>query len=411
MYRLIAVLEIIASISADLTLDEILYLITEKTTRFLTVDGCAISLWNREQNALVVKADYTAPGAAVEKDDIYDIGQAYYLQDYPATAKVLLNHIPTVVYVDDPLADEQERALLKHYHWQGVLMLPMVYKTETIGLMEIYTDRTDPAEFSLNMIKLCQILANQAAVAIQNGQFVTELDTKQKALRRLSRQLVNAQEEERRRIARELHDELGQHLIALKINLDIANQTVPKQASPKHKRSIQEAGILTTQTQDMARNLWLKLRPAMLDDLGLISTLYWEFDRHEQQTGLKINFEVHPLDFIVGPDLEINIYRIVMEALTNVARHAQANQVWIKLQIIENNIVVCIKDDGIGFNIDEWPGSPNKQPSLGLVSIRERVDLFDGEFQIHSEFDGGTEICVYIPVASGIERFAGDGHQ
>ncbi len=397
MCRLTAVLEIIASISADLTLDEILSLITEKTTRFLTVDGCAISLWNREQNALVVKADYTVSGAAVEKDDIYDIGQAYYLQNYPATAEVLLNHIPTVVYVDDPLADEQERALLKRYHWQGVLMLPMLYKTETIGLMEIYTDRTDPDKFSPNMIKLCQILANQAAVVIQNAQFVTELETKQKTLRQLSRQLVNAQEEERRRIARELHDELGQHLIALKINLDIANQTVPEQASPKHKRSIQEAGILTTQTQDMARNLWLKLRPAMLDDLGLIPTLYWEFDRYEQRTGLKMNFEVNLGDFAAGPDLEINIYRIIMEALTNVARHAQANQVWLRV-VIESDgklLAVELRDNGLGFDLTV---AATRSGHYGLLGMRERTRLAGGKLEIKSTPGEGTTLCLQLPL-------------
>ena len=394
---LAGIVDIISSISANLDLEEILTEISEKTAQLAGADSCAISLWDREIDAVVVEADFISPKAKVCGEEIDDIGQAYYFADFPATQQVLFEQVPLAVYSGDPAADQAETGLLKIFQWAGVLMLPMVYKGETIGLMELYVDE-NRNQFTDHIVRICQALANQAAVAIENARLFKELETQREALRQISLQLVNTQEEERRRISRELHDELGQTLTALRVNLEIAQQALPLGASAKLFHSIEEAGRLAAHTQDTARNLSLELRPAMLDDLGLVSTLYWEIDRHEQLTGQTVEFETDLIDQYLQPELEITIYRIITEALTNVCRHADATYVRICLRALNDVLLVSVVDNGVGFDAAGWRESPAKRRSLGLVSMRERAELLNGQLEVSSEIGRGTTVRVQFPV-------------
>jgi signal transduction histidine kinase len=397
MNEVVAILEIMASISSTLALDEILAQIVEKTAQIMGADGCAISLWNAQENTIVVMADYIAPEARIE-DDVQDVGRAYSLDQFPATARVLQEQIPLVVYADDSASDTFEKGLLKLLQWDGVLMLPMVYKGRPIGLMEIYTDDQQRYRFNQDNIRLCQALAIQAAVAIENARLFTELAAQQAALHQLTLRLINAQEEERRHVSRELHDELGQALTALKISLDLVNQGLPDKTPLKLRNHLAEARQLAFYTQETVRTLALHLRPPLLDDLGLIPTLRWEIDRHRQRTQQIVQFEAGLDDVFLSPELEITIYRIVTEALTNVARHAQAQHLRVFLQVQQQQLLVGIEDDGHGFEAEEWFSSPAERQSLGLVSMQERVQLLAGQFQIISKPGLGTKILAQFPL-------------
>jgi GAF domain-containing protein len=157
MNEIATILEIIASISSNLALDEILAEIVEKTAQIMGADGCAISLWDAQNNTVVVMADYIAPEARIE-DDVQDIGKAYSLDYFPATVRVLQEQIPLIVYADDSASDTFEKGLLKLFQWAGVLMLPMVYKGQTIGLMEIYTD--DEERYQFNQVVVRAVLSS-----------------------------------------------------------------------------------------------------------------------------------------------------------------------------------------------------------------------------------------------------------
>ncbi len=398
MHEVATILEIISSISSTLALDEILAKVTEKTAQIVDADSAAISLWDRENDTVIVLADYISPHIVIPEDDINDVGTSYPLADYPATVQVLREQVSLIIDVDHPAADKAEQNLLKVFQWAGVLMVPMLYKGQAIGLMELYVDHGRYFLFTEDKVTLCQALANQAAVAIENSRLFAELEAQQKTLRQISLRLVNTQEEERRRLSRELHDELGQALTALKINLDVARRMLSANAPPKLHRSLEEASRLAAQTQERARDLSLALRPAILDDLGLVSALRWELDCYEQRTSQTTSCEANLADLVLSPELEITIYRIISEALTNVARHAHASRVHVYLRVEGQSIVAGVEDDGIGFDPTGWLNPLAQRPSLGLINMRERTQLLGGQFLITSKPERGTKIQVQFPI-------------
>ena len=173
MQEIAAILQIVSSISSTLALDEILTNFTEKTTEFIGADSCAISHWDRENGTVVVLAQYRSP-TITSSDSIDHIGAAYPLQYYPATARVLHEQTSLIIYTNDPTADEAERELLQSFGREGLLMVPMLYRDRTIGLLELYTDDNQRYQFSNDDVTLCQAIASQAAVAIENAHLVQE---------------------------------------------------------------------------------------------------------------------------------------------------------------------------------------------------------------------------------------------
>jgi NtrC-family two-component system sensor histidine kinase KinB len=169
-----ALREAATAISSTLNLDEILAQITQQTTQIMGADGCAISSWERENGTVVALADYASPQSTPSNDDVIEADQSYSLSEYPATARVLHEHVPLIIYVDDPAADEAEKTLLKSLRWAGLLMMPMLYQEQAIGLMEVYLDDTDRYRFTDDDVTLCQALANQAVVAMENARLYEE---------------------------------------------------------------------------------------------------------------------------------------------------------------------------------------------------------------------------------------------
>jgi signal transduction histidine kinase len=281
--------------------------------------------------------------------------------------------------------------------WQAMVAVPLLAYNRLVGVLAAYADQPD--FFNANDIATLMSLASQAAVAIQNAQLFAELEAQREALRQVSLRLVNAQEEERRRISRELHDELGQALTALKINLDVARRLLPSDVSSKLDHSVQEASSLAVHTLEAARSLSLELHPAILDDLGLVSALRWEVDRYEQRTGQAVHFKVDLADVELQPELEITVYRIITEALTNVARHAKAGYISVRLLVENQQVVIEVEDDGVGFDVESWFNSPGERQSLGLVGMRERAGLLDGQLTVTSSPGGGTRVLGQLPVA------------
>jgi signal transduction histidine kinase len=279
---------------------------------------------------------------------------------------------------------------------RAMATVPLLSHHRVVGVLAAYAYQPD--FFDADSVAILMALSSQAAVAIQNAQLFAELEAQREALRQVSLRLVNAQEEERRRISRELHDELGQALTALKINLDVARWALTADVSPKLGRSISEATSLVVQALETARSLSLELRPAVLDDLGLVSALRWEIDRYEQRTGQKVDFEADLAGHVLRSELEITLYRIITEALTNVARHAQASHIRVTVRIENQQLLAGVEDDGVGFDAPAWFASPAERQSLGLVSMRERATLLGGQFQLVSQPGHGTKVYVQLPI-------------
>jgi PAS domain S-box-containing protein len=243
-------------------------------------------------------------------------------------------------------------------------------------------------------------LASQAALAIENARLFEQVCAGRDRLQILSRQLVEVQEAERRSLARELHDEIGQALTLVKINLQAALRSPDPMPAPHLAESI---GIVD-RTLQQVRKLSLDLRPSLLDDLGLVPALRWYVDRQGQLGGFTAQFAGDPLEERLPPEVEIACFRIVQEALTNVMRHAGARQVRVELRRGQEELRLTICDDGEGFDVPAaWAGAVRGE-SLGLLSMEERVQLLGGRIEFESEPGQGTEIRVCLPAPGAGEE-------
>jgi len=222
---------------------------------------------------------------------------------------------------------------------------------------------------------------------------IDRLNTAQEQQQYLSRRLMEAQENERRVIARELHDEVGQALTALKINL----QTV--QRTNNNDQELAESIAMVEQTLQQVRTISLNLLPTVLEDLGLAPALRWLLDRLGREAGFSSSFVTELGEARLPPHIEINCFRVAQEALTNVMRHAHAHQVKVGLAQVGQVLHLTVEDDGRGFVVEEATLRARQGNSLGLVGMQERVVMEGGRMEIESESGRGTRIHASFPLS------------
>ncbi|MFL5806809.1 MAG: MEDS domain-containing protein [Roseiflexaceae bacterium] len=241
---------------------------------------------------------------------------------------------------------------------------------------------------------IAQDIIERKRAEAERAHLYEQVQASHEQLQILSHQLLQAQEAERRAIARELHDEIGQRLTALGLTLTTSRQLPPDQAQAR----LAEAQSLVRDLIEQVRNLALDLRPAMLDDLGLLPTLVWLFERYTTQMNLSVRFEHRGLEEQrFGPEVETTAYRIVQEALTNVVRHAGAPDVIVRIWADADTLSVVIQDQGRGFD----PQAIRTRASIGLAGMQERAALLGGELTIESARGAGTRVTVVLPLNGG----------
>jgi sensor domain CHASE-containing protein/signal transduction histidine kinase len=397
-------------VSSSLQIDEVLQLVAEQMARLVDAASCAIYDWDPEAGVLAIQAKYVRPDQVYADDSINDLWQDYSVCDCPTTAKALQDGKPFVVYSDDPEADSQERHLLQLYQWYGVAGIPLVVQHRVIGLAKVYMAE-EGQSFDAHDLRLLQSLANQVAAAIDNARLFSVAQANEAAMRDLSLRLINVQEQERRAIAQELHDELGQLLTAAKINIDLVRRKLSQQAeregpdpaTPLRSR-LEDASALTDKVLTNVRALTVELRPVLLDDMGIVPTLRWYLGRFATRTGIQVQLDAPELPARLLPEIETTIYRAVVEALTNVARHAQANQVQVQLTYSGDMVTASIEDDGQGFDLGAWSKHLREQQTLGLTGIQERAMLLDGYARITSQPGQGTRVEIKLPARFRLEN-------
>ena len=222
------------------------------------------------------------------------------------------------------------------------------------------------------------------------------LELSQERLRALSRRLLEVQEEERRRLARDLHDDLGQALTALKIQLE----SLARSDRGMLQSQVGECVATTTHALERVRQLSLSLRPLQLDDLGLGAALRSHLDRQARVGGLTPHFDASEAPRVVGPDLETACFRVAQEAITNVLRHAQAKHLWVRLFTADGRLALSVRDDGAGFDLDAARRRAVVGGHLGVVGMEERVALADGSFELRSAPGQGTVLLATFPLSS-----------
>ncbi len=227
----------------------------------------------------------------------------------------------------------------------------------------------------------------------------SELSRRASELKKLSGQLRKAQEEERAAIARELHDEFGQALTAIKIDIDrLENEFEDHHVTREAKERMRETGALADQLLKQVRDLALELRPSMLDDLGLSAALKWYVRGFAARTEIECDLQIAGQESPLSDIKRTVIYRAVQEALTNIARHAQAKSTGILLRFGTDILTVEVKDDGNGFDVDVVFGAQSERYAIGLWGMRESVEELGGTWRIQSKAGRGTHLTVSIPI-------------
>lgn len=223
---------------------------------------------------------------------------------------------------------------------------------------------------------------------------VAELEAYRSGARALAARILSAQEAERVRVSRELHDDTGQALTLILVRLQLI-ENMTRDAEVRHE--LAELRELVVDTLDGVRRLAVQLGPSVLEDLGLRSALEWLADRVREDTGLQVQLALECDDARVPGTTAIAVFRVAQEALTNVVRHARASRADMHLaQDDEGGLVLTVSDDGVGFDVDEARARPTA--SVGLFGMAERVALVGGTIDLVSRKGAGTRVVVHVPV-------------
>jgi signal transduction histidine kinase len=274
--------------------------------------------------------------------------------------------------------------------WRVYLSVPLLAQGEIQGILSLFGEAPDA--FDPNQVAFFKAVGQEVGIAIHNARLFEQVRASHERLQALSRRLVDVQEAERRHIARELHDEIGQALTGLKIALAMAAR------APTANRGavLDQAQELVDQLMTRARDLSLDLRPAMLDDLGLLPALLWHLERYTAQTGIRVAFEHAGLAGRFPPPVETAAYRIVQEALTNIARHAGVGEATVRFWADPHLLSLQIIDRGIGFD----PKSASVADTTGgLSGMGERASLLAGQLRVESRPGAGTRVTAELPLA------------
>ncbi len=323
--------------------------------------------------------------------------QSARMESHMTDSKELMDAIRTVIgnmqaqekarlTVRDRLADEKgARAIL--YFIVGLMMEIVILLWIAWQIRQEISQRQQAQE-------ILSQAHDELELRIQ-GRTTALLDSNER-LRELSHRLMNVQETERRQIAHDLHDEIGQSLTAMKLGLREANTAL---TSGPTASLLTDSLTILDQVIQQVRNLALDLRPSLLDELGLVPALKWYIKRQGERAGWETEYAAQLDENHLPPGVEIACFRIVQEALTNVARHAEATHVQVTVTKQDNQLLLVIEDNGQGFNVERAKTRARTGVSIGLLGMEERARLVGGELTVTSSPKTGTKLTASLPLA------------
>jgi signal transduction histidine kinase len=367
--QLESLIEVGNALSGEIELPRVLQLVTDKVRELIGARAVFIAL--PASGRLLIQA---ASG---------DTAESFVGTELPRSAKsvrVLERRRSERIdsLIDDP---EVDREFTRRLGARTGLFVPLIVRGQPIGIVMAHDREGPDPRFTDQDLRLAETFAERAAVAA---------DLSTRVARDALARVVDAQELERKRLARELHDETGQSLTSMLLGLRAIEEA-------KTPAETQEAtGRLRDQIVDTlhdVRRLAVELRPKALDDFGLVPALERLTTTFSEQTAIPVEFEAMLGDERLGPAIETALYRIVQEALTNVIKHARASRVSVLLRRKPDSVAAVIEDDGQGFDVDE-----TRDGGLGLIGMRERIELIDGRLAVESSSTGGTSVVAEVPL-------------
>jgi len=316
------------------------------------------------------------------------------LYEYPMLREIVATS--EMMYIPD---------LSQEPHWWGHLPgltsgswigVPLVAGKRIVGLLSLGSQRTN--FFTEEHIQTLKILAAPIALLIQN---VHLLQQARKQVSELRRRVLTAEEEERKRVSRELHDETGQALTALTINLELIQQELVGQKQTLVDR-VRDSVAITRQTMQQLNTLARQLRPPALELLGLVGALEQMCIDFEHRNKIQVEFSTQGIDKL-PESINLTLYRFVQEALTNIAKHAQASQIQVRVECANNTLRALVRDNGKGFDAQERLKGPRRLGRLGLLGMQERLAMIGGKLDIQTQPGDGTLLVANIPITENGE--------
>jgi signal transduction histidine kinase len=371
------------ALNSSLDLDEVLDAILERTQQVIPCHGAALMLC---QGTHISLARHRGIEGTPQVEALLKPGLP--LDDLPVL-KAACRDRKLMLIADVRLAPRWRS--ISGLEWvRSFAAVPLTQENHVVGLIALLSDQVD--FFSQPSIDQLQVFAAHAELAFQNARLYEEMRASRQELQALSRRLVGVQEEERRSIARELHDEAGQALTLLRVELEVLERKVddPQQVilgTTQLKQIVEEI------MQNLHR-LAVNLRPASLDQLGLAAALHQHGASVSAAHHVEVQVEALNLDDRLPADLEVTLYRIVQESLNNVVRHAGARHADVILERRDGRVIAVIEDDGYGFD----PEAVRQTDRLGLLGMRERAEALGGTLIVDSAPGSGTTVRVEVPV-------------
>ncbi|MBI3742087.1 MAG: HAMP domain-containing protein [Chloroflexi bacterium] len=386
------------ALSSTLDLDPLFDILIHEARGVLpAVQGIALFLYENESQLLIVRSSYGLDADAARQLR-FRVGEAIAGKVFQTATPMLLKTAAHVRAIQNDFSAESRAYFsnaVEQRDVQSALGAPLISKGIRVGALMTYSFSFENA-FAESDVPVLQAFADQAAAAIENARLYAELARKEEMRAHLLEKVIQAQEAERKRIARELHDEVGQTLTALTIGLQSAERHLPEEFAHL-KTQLKETEMLTTQTLKELSQLILELRPSVLDDLGLVPAIRRYAENRLESLGTRVSVEAIGLKKRLPAIIETTLFRIVQETVSNAAKYARAAHVNIRLNQKNGTLHVQVEDDGIGFDAEDAFKLKDNWRGLGLLGMRERAALVGGTVTIDSRLGKGTRVMVEVP--------------
>jgi len=373
------------TVNQSLNLEEILSRSLETMVKLTEIDVGAVFLQEELQGMLKLMAYHGFSEQTARY--VADMGML------DGSCGGVVDHGQMVVVPDLSRYHTRRARNLHKENLSSLLHVPLVVKDSVLGSMCV--GKRGKKEFTEEDQALLKAIGSQIAVAIENARLYAEVQQKEQMRGELFMKAINAQEDERKRIARELHDDTSQAMAALLFAIEESLDLDEIAAVYRRLDGMRE---LVQRTLDGVHKLIFDLRPSMLDHLGLVPAIRWFANSRLEDKGVRVIIEDGMKDLRLPPEVETALFRIVQEGILNTVRHAAARNLWVRFRLMGDQVKVDVEDDGLGFDITGLSSLPQSMRGLGLLGIQERLELLGGEFEIHTAPGSGTRLVVHVPI-------------
>jgi signal transduction histidine kinase len=378
------------------------YLIKELVNNVNPADAGTIYLYDKDSRQLIPQASYGYPRNG--RKYVLAVGEGVPGQCLAMRKPFLLtstNAIREYMATMNPKSLDGYTGMRQGLPpTRSMIAVPLSLKEKVFGVILLEHFNRHRRKFNHTDSTELEVLSNWISLMIEHQRSSLELKDSKRSYRELLGKFLASSEDERKRIAREIHDEINHILLSVKLNLEDLEITLP----PKMVKAREKLKILHTYVSkafDDLHRLSLDLRPPGLDELGLPQALGWYVQTLSEESGLPIKTEVKGLSQRrPAPVVETELLRIAQEALSNVLKHAQAASARVKLSFGKSNLMLEVADDGIGFDVDTILNAHGTTRNLGLLGMRERAEMCGGELNIRSSLGCGTKLTTVVPIGS-----------